>query len=384
MRPFALVVLLCFGCRDVVTGEFERAKTLALARSGPAPEGWRPDVTVRIATGEIERIARAEIDAALRGWGGEVPVPLPFGLNAAARPELVVSSIEVEPDPSCDACFRVALGFEGRLVAKSVLWLAIPVQGGAAGIVEVRSDARIMRLTLRSLGQPHFAVAGVDSSTVVSSERLTAWVEAALPSSLLDVPLVRLDDPALPLRDLRVRADGDGVVVEALSDVASPGALPPTLPHGVGVSVAVAPDTLLAVARRHSFNAPLQDGSTVIEPISLQVSGARFTVGIRLWHPNGWRGWWREYDLSGAISVRDGRVTVASDALVDGARSGCARAVDPVAALAEGYLADVLVAGATRTWDAMFPVGPRGHAVTLRSVAGVEGAVVLDGDFSAW
>jgi len=350
-RPVLLpsVILLLSACGPNVTALYDHERALALAVATDHPTAWQPDLTIGIASPDLaDAVGDAVADGLRLDGKGARPltIRLPLGLDAQLTPQLVVQDLRLEPSTSCAACLRFATTLDGRAA-----WSLGPAQGSvpvtiaAAGTIEltIRAEdggqgvyARVRdadRITVRSpaLGQ----------LAVQPDRELQAWVTEGL-AKAPQVRVTGLPTDGLPIRDLRLRTDDHGLLVEALSDLPSGTPLPARASPTSGVEVVVSGSTLSGLARRAAYQAGVQQMDIAADPRAVHVEGSTFTMDLRVWRLVG-RGWYRDYTVKGDLSIDKGKLRLAAKDAVEVGASPGAGLVDPLAALFEGKILDAIV-----------------------------------------
>jgi len=341
-----MVALLLAACTDV-SALYDKAREEALSVADGRPASWEPDVAVAVATETLQSAVDTAMDVALEEEMKPVELRLPAGLEATVRPKLQAEAVRVRPNEECSACF----GFDARLKGK-VAWTlgiaqgSLPVEVNAAGVIGLDvADGKRLVMTPRKLSSIKVASSKGQIGFDLDGP-LQDYLRAALVDQLPPIQLTKLDTKGMPVRDLRLRTDSAGVVLELLSDVPGARPLARVSPPKTGVEVTLSETALVGLARRAAFEAGTMDYDIAVDPRTLDVDGSRFTLGMRLWRLSG-NGWWRDYEITGDLRLTDRRIKLeARDAVEKGQSAGAALS-DPLAALFEGKILEAIVTAAT-------------------------------------
>lgn len=381
-----LCLPLAAGCASILP-QYEEAMAAALADPGPVPASWRPDAVLQLSPALLDEVVEAMVEEQ-----GALAGSVDAGV-ASLKPRLEVKELELGPGKRCGDCVSVSVRLAGSVQARMLgATTRAPVK--ARGTFEAALSASpnggddtgvwTVGATLRSLRSVHVEVAGLGAGFDSVDDALSSWIEEAFIRNVPPQDVAVLGTSELPLRAARVVGDGDSVRVELLTASPTPQPLErvPTAPR-VGWQLTVAEDALLDHARAEAFRAGPVAFDVVPEPTSLAVGPDRFELGLRLWRIKG-RGWWRDYDVTGGVTLQRDRLVLEAGDVTEGPHSEGAALVDPLAALAEGAIlravADAVAATVPREADAR--VAGRRAQVSVDGLADAPGAVVATGALS--
>lgn len=340
---FIPLALLLAGCPASVMPLYDQARSEALAAPGPAPAGWKPDLVLHLSGPVIQDVARETI--ATNGALKQRIDQQVLGATVSLTPDLTIHKVKVSPSEACGSCLAIDTTVSGKSQ-----WAAF----GQRGEIDLRVHA-IVDLQIEAKGtggvfDVTVAAKDVDKLDVTVSgaqakigDALQALASDQLRRQLLaqfqPIDLGTYGNKDTPLRALRaVGVAGGGVQIEMLSSSPSPGVLSVRdRPLAQGFALYADPGSVVGLARAEAFKQPPLTHDVVVEPTSLTVGDDTFDLGIRLWRPVG-RGWWRDYTVSGALSVFKGHTRLDAKSVSEGEKSAGAEIVDPLVTLGEGVI----------------------------------------------
>lgn len=343
IRALFAAPLLLAACGPNIPALYDKAKEEALAAAGSAPEAWQPDIALALSGTSLSAALQAALDAALAADSAAVRIKLPLGQSAELRPRFTTRSVRVRPSQECPAC----LGFDAQLVGP-VEWALGPARGSApvdlavAGVVglDIKEGKRI-ELTPRRVTSVK-----VESSRGGLQFDLDGAVQDIVRDAIRDhVPPIRVAElnlEAIPLRDLRLRTGGEGVVIEVLSNVPGAKPIPRVEAPKEGLTMVLSETAAAGLMRRAAFEAGELAMDVAADPQAIDVAGSDFTLSLRLWRLSG-RGWWRDYRVAGTLLVENRKIKLKATKATEVAQSPGAILVDPLAALFEGKILEAVV-----------------------------------------
>ncbi len=378
-----LLVLLLAACAPNVLGQYEKARQEALQVATDHPTEWEPDAALAIATGSLEGAVDAALDIALAADAAAIQVKLPLGLVGRVRPQLEARTVRLRPSDACPGCFA----FDAALTGK-VGWAVGPAEGrvpvdvvvgGVVGL-DIRDGKRV-EITPRKLSTVKVTTPKGQKLELEVDGPVQDWIRDAFNDRLPRIKVGTLETDGIPVRELRLRTDTAGFVLELLSDVPSTHALGTVKPPKDGVTLTISETTLVSLARRAAFNAGTLSMDVAADPHSLTVDGTRFTLGLRLWRLTG-SGWWRDYDVTGTLGVEGERIRLVATGAAETGQSKGAVLVDPLAALFEGRILDAVVDNLHRSLPTRkkAEVDVLGLDARVWTVGGVDGMLVVGGE----
>lgn len=338
-----VVALLWFapGCgkNKAVFKAYEDARTAAFTDPGPAPARWSPDVRVTVSRPTLDAVITQVLDK--RGaFAGTFTKA-----GASVQPEVLVERLTLGPSSRCDDCMAIDLDFTG-----SITWSAGPLGQGelpmsgqlafdAAFDASLADGVWTVRAQPRDVRSVQVRVDGWSGALKnLAEEPLRKWLDEQFVRKIEPIPVTTYGGDDLPLRALDLRATPQGLVVDLLTTMPGGGDVGATTAAPRDGFVAfVAPQTLIALARREMFEAGPQTYDIVPEPTSLSVEGGRFELGLRLWKVAG-AGWWRDYTASGRLGAKSDAIELAADEVTEGEKSRGAEVADPLFWLGEGIV----------------------------------------------
>jgi len=360
--------------------EFDAARKAAMAQPPPLADPWRPDVELQLSAPLVEEL----LDEAVAHQRA-LKTELTLG-PASATPRLTLDEVTVRRSRRVDGLL-LDLDLDGR-----VKWSLGPADGrlpaSASARVEVVVDAVreegdrwATSVRIVSVHELDVEVAGASVGLAELDREVRGWLDTALVQAP-PIPLSVVGGEGLPLRAVRATGAGRGIRILGKSTAPLDVAVdrPRGMPDG-GFRLAVHEESLLALARRASFENGAVGYQVVPEPSRLAFTPGGFELGLRLWRPVG-RGWWRDYDVVGTTDVRRDRVHLEATEVTEAGNSKGAALADALAALGEGLilrtLADALNAAVPATVEQT--VGGVDLVASVAEVGPGDGrTVVVDG-----
>lgn len=350
-HPLLLSALL--GCASNVHTLYEQARAQALADPGPPPESWTPHATLAISWPLVDGLFAEALDDRLKKAGKPTEISLPLGLVARLTPDLGLEEAHMGPAPDCGSCALIRTSFSGSLrwtvgtleghlpmdaaVDVVVNLASSPAQGGG-----LKVEAELKRVGVRLLKDLSLPRVEADLSSPMAT-----WVQERFQKDFPRIEVARVGDAETPLRALRIQpVTGDlriGILTgsPSVTDVSDPER------GDAAWAVAISQQALLDLARRVAFEeGPDEEYGVVPEPVSISMDGNRFDMGLKLWRLEG-RGWWRTYDVAGAVKVGQKRMKMEPRDVKETGHSRGAGLADPLVALAKGYVLKAIEEGAT-------------------------------------
>jgi hypothetical protein len=366
--------VLLLACAAGVIEEYAKERELALLVATETPSPWSADAVLRLSEGAIEQAVGAALKATVSRDLPSTTLDLPLGQKATLLPHLVVDKVQAAPTDACSPC----LSFDGTLLGK-VGWTLPPLNGSfpfevtAAGILHISvGEGQVIQARLKEIKKVQVRILEVGGLSFNPSSTLEKALQRTLLEQLKPVELTRLDPATIPIRDLRMKTTRQGLSVELLTNVPTGQPLPP-LPAATGdVELILSEATLLGLARRVAFNQGTLAMEVAADPRVLMVAGDKFTLGLRLWRLVG-RGWWRDYTVTGRVSVQDGNIRFKPELVTEGAKSRGAGFVDPMAALVEGSILAAVEKSMRQSLPATRTQGLGGGTRLYSEMTGVEG-----------
>lgn len=377
-----MLLLWLSACTPDVHPAYDAARTEALTVATERPAAWSPDLVVTVPRDDFEGVIDAALTSALQAQGKGFRIEV-LGSSIELHPKLVLDRAKLRPSDDCATC----LAFNTRLTGSATFSIlgvpgSLPLSVSVGGLfsIEVR-DGKYVYAQPRRVNRVGVELNDLGGLRVDPSKAIQDWVTALLGDHLPAIPILTLDTDSIPIRDLRLHTSGDAIAVEALTNV--PGARPvgvvPAPTHGM--RLALSASALTGLARRAAYQAGTFSYDTAVDPQSIAVSGDTFTMALRIWRLDG-RGWWRDYSVTGHLAVDGGKVRLKPDSVAETARSPGAAFADPLAALFEGKILDVVADGIDRTLpgQAAQDLGAVKLGARVTSVSGTADTLVVDAD----
>jgi hypothetical protein len=369
-----LVWLVLAACPASIIPQYEAARADALADPGPPPEDWKPDAILALSESQVDEMAGVLVE--VYGRVEDRVETFVLGVPLVAEPKLAVKDVAISGSGRCKGCVAVDAKLAG-----DVKWSLGPKKG----VVPVRATAGFdcefvaqdeggvfdVTLVPRDVHALDLHVGSVDASASKALEQgLAEGLRERLLKDAKPIEVSEFGSADVPLRALRVVADGTTVRVAMLTRAPTPGAVSrEDLSVTEGYRLVFSQDSLLDLARAEGFRAGAVSHDVVVEPTALALGKGTFDMGVRLWRPLG-KGWWRDYQVRGVYRVDGSRVKLDPKDVTEGDKSKGAMFVDPLAALGEGLILKALEDSVATT----LPLRQRQRAGQVRAVATVDGA----------
>ena len=381
----ALTVSLAIGCASAdIQPMFDKARLAAQADPGAAPADFQPDVELVLSPAMVTSLARsglAQNKALADGWTGDVA-----GVQVQVRPNLALDALKLAASTACAQCVTVAVDLSGPVELKAGP-LSYTAQAQAHGTVDgevvavADGDGFALTLALKRVSGLSVTASGLGHGVEGTLQQgLEQSVNAGL-KNMAPLALGTVGAGAGKLvRGVRVGAVGAGLEVQMLSSTANTHAVArETTAPARGFRLVVADDALVELAAAQAYDKKPKKKTHDIVPVptSLAINGNQFDLGLRLWCLSG-SGWWRDYIAHGTLALDGKKISLQAKTGDEGAQSKGADLADPLAALGESVIVDDIAEAVTRIVPIRKMTGSK--AVTLTSVSGQAGALVVDGD----
>lgn len=390
MRPLLIASAVALGgCAPSILPDYEAARQTALTDPGPAPDSWEPDAVLYLSLPLLNDVVRTLLTTH-GDLDDQRDIKAPLGLTASVTPSLDVKTLKLVRSQYCTNCLTVITDLDG------VVGWSLPPTGGEVPVsahiifdVEFTTkatgpmwkvsakpaDVRSAEVTVGALAANLDALVGQD---------LTAWLEQELLKQVPDIELAEFDTSSLPLRGVAVEPSNKGLRVAMLSR--SPSPVPLQTRNAAperGFAFEISQDSLVDLVRAAAFEQGEVGYDVVVDPHSLSVDGDAFSMGVRLWRIKG-KGWWRDYTVEGVATVDGDEVALEAGGVTEGDKSPGAVWVDPLAALAEGKILDIIADAITTSLPAAHStsVAEMDAGIQLDHLSGTRGALTVYGDMT--
>jgi len=373
-----MLLFALLACAAKIHELYDASRVYALQDPAPVAETWQPDGVLQLSGSLVEDLLGTSLDGAFSGVE-----PIDVGVGTIA-PKLSVKKLQII-ERGCDTCIGVSGTLRGNAAVDiGPLETKVPLSLKLEADLELRSitEGQARRVELRIKSVDKAKVRFGEDIALDASPVLEEWGED-LVEAVPPVPLGTLGGGDLPLRGLRlIQVDG-GVRAELLTEAAHGeplvelGSMPKQ-----GVAVAISEDTLLDFARRKAFEQGEIQLDIHAEPTSLDVEGERFELGLRLWRLTPRRAWWRDYRVSGALTLEDGRLQLVAEDVEQVANSPGASVVDPLSLVLQGAILSSIEDAASQAFPIDRELETQGGLrieASMDEVEGVGDAIVLRG-----
>lgn len=380
-----LLFLGLLGCAGNIHALYEEAKTDALQSLGPPPSTWSPDIQVQIRPRALQDVATSALDAGLLSWERSQEIDTPVGLTISLTPSAAVEHLRLRPSDACNTCLSVVSNLSG-----SARWQAgrqqgsVPYTARLGAVLELAledaGEQTILRARIKEINRVKLSSNGMVLN-ISTDDAIGKWVRRALRNTPA-FTVTEFGGEGLPVRAVSLRVTEEGIWLDALSDVdgAALDGNPPALADEQDWAVRMSDSTLTALLRRKAFSVGLLDNDLGIEPQFITTDGDQFTLGLRLWRLSG-RGWWRDYEATGSLSVDGRRLVMQATDATEGDKSPGAGLADPLALLVEGRILDAVVDNLEQTLPGTRSTTAQGMKISAvtQSIGGMGNALVVQG-----
>ena len=380
------MLLLLLACSNpALQDEYDARKTAALSDPGEPASGWRAEGALRLSAELLEELMAASIKSE-----SKAAEPIDLSGLGTLKPVLTLDSFELV-DGDCKTC----VGARGTISGNAVIKVAglkkkIPFTADFTLDMTFETEARtnpdgsaLRHIILKPSKVRKLKVELSGAGKALDLEKpLKTYGEQVL-ERIEPVDLGDLGGPELHLRDVRIKEE-DGVMrIELLTDAPknAPVRSWPEVPQQ-GFQVVMSEAALLSIARREAFTLGEVSPGTGIyaEPTSLDLEGQGFEMGLRVWRLDG-SDWWRDYTLSGDISILKEELVLKANSVEEGGKSKGAGIADPLALIGEAYIMRILQDSAQGALPGseQFEVGSSAWTVVLEDAQGVGENLVMSG-----
>jgi hypothetical protein len=342
-----LAFLMLTACTSKIHAEFEEAKRYALEEAGEAPADWQSEAAIWLSDDLVERALVQLVNDQL-SVKKELTLSGPLGTTARVTPTATIETIDLRPSDDCDDCLKVKIAADGAAAWElGKLSGQLDFQLDTTAALEVRTTQQGQRFALSAelieLKSLTARLGGDNGLDLDLSGTIAEWARDAIVGKVPEIPLVEIGGEDLPIRGLRLAAEEKAIRVDLLTDAAHGGPL--TLQDADvpadGWQVKVSQQTLLDLARRAAFEHGEVSEDIWVEPKSLSVDRKTFTLGLRIWGLSG-NGWWREYEVTGAVGAEGGSAVLTPEEVIEGEDSPGALVVDLLALLSRGKILEAI------------------------------------------
>ncbi len=312
------LLLLGSGCGPTIHGPYSEARMEALSETQHLVANWGPEALFHLDGALVEGVLKRLLREALTESEESYSTALSDGLSTTLEPRYELRRLQWERRTSCPTCYRAKAVFDGRIP-----WAVGGQAGVLTGGLEVdfdfwlrsswKDDSSRLELVISEIQRVEGRSSDLRGESLQPG--LTAWALARLQIALEPVLLVTVGGPSLPLLDIRVVPSEAGIRMEMASNVGARHPIRTASPVLSGDWIAgISADTLLALARRGTFEQGANSAGLHADLRKLQLYEDRFKLFVRLWSVEG-RGWWRDYALRGHILVEQNEILFQPDAV---------------------------------------------------------------------
>lgn len=318
--------------------EFRQARDAALASPGPAPKGWAPDAVLQLSPDLVDRLIASGIEQ-LEPSDWDVDVP-----GVKLTPKLALTDVELSASTTCEDCFAAKvevtgpIRYDAGILGKGRIPTTIQATLDVGLEVGKKSDGFPVIATIEKVRRVKIDLQGIPKALTDTIEpKLTDLVHDEVKRSVDPFQLARPGSGALPLRAMRVKPLGSGMLLEMLTEAGTDASVVPGRQLG-DWTLDVAEPALVRLVARQAFEAGPQDHGLIGELKGLDVPKAgELDLDVRVWRTEG-NGWWRDLSVQANAVVKGRSLELeATKAQVVASSPGAAFA-DPVAWLAESVV----------------------------------------------
>lgn len=379
-------LMVFLGCANNIRNLYEQEKAAVLAEPAALGANWEPELRVRLSDPALEVLSKAALSSGLLEADQKIAWQGPMGVEAQLSPHLVVKSLNLKASAACDACLDLTASLSGTGAwklgsLKGEIPISLDLGGTVSFDVKKGDEAFMVSGRLRDVKQVKLKSDSVGDLDI--AKPIQSWAKD-LADSVPAFEIGEFGGEGVPLRALRLKTVDGALAVEAVTDVAGGGPLAASSGAlSQGWELSISQKTALALMRREAFEAGIIDFDVAVDPRYLEIEGDQFKMGLRLWRLTR-SGWWREYEVSGSISVLPRTVRLVPSGAKEGDKSKGAGVADPLALLAEGKILSVVEDGLAQTLPAGSSTDIAGQALSLRAqkVKGSRSALFVSGELS--
>ncbi len=333
-----LAALACGGNTDDVKAEFRAARDAAMAPVGPAPKGWAPDAVLQLSPDLVDRLVASGIEQ-LEPSDWDIDAP-----GVKLTPKLSLTDVTLSASKTCDDCFAAKvevtgpIRYDAGILGKGRIPTTITATLDVGLDVGKKSDGFPVMATIEEVRRVQIDLEGIPKVLTDKIEpKLTDLVHDEVKRSVDPFQLARPGSDALPLRALRVKPQGAGVLLEMLTEAGTDASVVPGRALG-DWTLDVAEPSLVRIVARQAFAAGPQDLGLFGELKHLDVPrSGKLHLDVRVWRTEG-NGWWRDLSVQADATMKGRSLELeATKAEVVASSPGAAFA-DPVAWLAESLV----------------------------------------------
>jgi hypothetical protein len=387
-RPSLLMLIWLFiSCTTGIHAQYQQRADAVLQPAPPAELDWSPDLRLRLSKEALQRLTRRSIASGLLDQRGKtIRFDPPVGPSIELAPRLKISELEIlNSSQGCTDCLDLSVKLNGKTrwsIGSKSGKISVGAQAQVRAMLEVEEKAdgqwslSLSGLELRKLQVESDKLSGLDLSPI-----LEGWVKKSIKKGP-QISLGKLGGDDLPIRAIRVRPTPTDLSVEVLSAIHDPGELPDEpAPISEDWELQISQDTLLALMQRDAFSrGPLQL-ELAPDPRGLSLEDTLFSMDMRIWRLWG-LGWWRDYRVDGEVRIHKEQLEVEAQSIESLGHSRWARAVDPLALLAERRILSSLEDGvqAAVPLDQAASLGDFKISTISKQVEATEGMLLIRGD----
>ena len=341
MRHWLVAPVLLIACSSAVKQDFQATYAEVTRAPPPLPTDWEPDVRVRVAPAVVE----AAVKAAINGVDLDTYLDIPGG---RIEPKLAVDDLKIKPPKTaCEDCMGIRGSLAGTVDYKLM---------GFAGRAKIRVHIGIdTRLHVRQ--EPDGWVVVADPPIVTHLETdaellnrtvsdfvlnpIARWVSSTLAERVPPILLARLGRIDLPLQAARLSVQDGVVALDARTTAPGDQVAGVPVDPGGGFTSRMALASVEAAARQATFQQGSLGMGVWVDPRHITMEDDQLLLDLRLWRVAG-AGWWRDYQIRADMSLEGGKLTLRSDDVTQTGTSPGAGLVDPIAALMQGKILDII------------------------------------------
>jgi len=376
------LIVLSLSCASGVLAMYQDERAAALATPNPAGNAWQPQVRVRISQDALDDIVQTALDQGLLSWTDAIELKGPLGLTAQVKPSATIKQLSLSASRQCTQCLDVNARLKGKAA-----WTAAGASGkvpftarlGATVAFDISQDGETWVVAGRLRDVDRVQVGSAILGSLDATSLLGDWVEQALKrTKAMDIGSLGGTD--LPLRAARLSTTKSGLEFQLLTDLSEGSAVSAGGTMSTDFDLRVSSDTALALARRAAFKTGAIAVDVAAIPTALDVTGDQFTMGLRLWKLDG-AGWWRDYQVMGALKVKGKRIVLNPTEATQGEKSRGAGLADPMALLAEGRILSAVENGLHQALPGSTgaKLGRQRLTAQVAQVSGDDGVITLAG-----
>lgn len=328
-----LLFLSHFGCHASLKPLYEREKSQTLrTATAVEDENWTPDARFRFSYDRIAEVGTKKLQTHLKN--GQLTIKfLGQEIKISTSSTLQDFSLSKGDNGNIQCTIKV----EGDAVlTHPLLSFSQPYSGTVSGTISLDMNGKELTAKINQI-----------NSVSIKFEQLpklemTKPIEDWINNSITNIPpftLAELDTSLFFSRDIRFVAKNYSFDIELLTH------FPETTPLSENNQkprgdweLAISTDTFSRIIRTKTFALKPTPNGIYIDAKRVYFTQDNLNIDLRLWKLGGWGQWWRDYDISTPVLIKEKDIILGEPTAKLIEKSPLAELVDPIIILGEGYI----------------------------------------------